>query len=126
MFHLCFSYLSFVLAVSTYLCGCRYGVDGQQQLIERKTKPTPPLRRDNKKIIDVVGNASVAVLWADSYSIGNRCYCQSTFDHGIGKIRMNTPVGKKSIRTICTLLGSGPGSSGRPLYNDIQCGNGPP
>eukprot|EP00752_Nemacystus_decipiens_P004288 g3917.t1 len=30
-----------------------------------------------------------------------------------------------TIRTLFGLMGPGPGAEGRPLYNDIQCGNGP-
>lgn len=64
--------------------------------------------------------------WADSYSVGNRCYCTSTFDHGIGAIRVQTPVGAMTVRQACARIGAGPGKAGRPVYNDIQCGNGPP
>ena len=63
--------------------------------------------------------------YVDSYSVGDRCYCQTTFDHDIGTIRVSTPEGRMTVRQVCELLGPGPGSRNRPLYNDIQCGNGP-
>lgn len=64
--------------------------------------------------------------WHDSYSVGDRCYCETSFDHGIGVFQYETPLGWMTVADACALLGPGPGSSGRPKYNDIQCGNGPP
>ena len=64
--------------------------------------------------------------WKDSYSVGDRCYCDTTFDHDVGDIRVNTPLGNNMrVRDVCEALGDGPGSRGNPIYNDIQCGNGP-
>lgn len=63
--------------------------------------------------------------WLDSYSVGDRCYCDSTFDHDIGPIRVDTPRGRISVLEACNIIGPGPGRNGRPIYNDIQCGNGP-
>lgn len=64
--------------------------------------------------------------WKDSYSIGDQCYCDSTFDHSIGSMIVSTPFGDLSVVEACELIGPGPGAEGNPLYNDIQCGNGPP
>ena len=64
--------------------------------------------------------------WADSYSAGGKCYCMSTFDHGIGNKRVRTPVGRLTVREVCRRLGKGPGVGRNPIYNDIQCGHGPP
>ena len=63
--------------------------------------------------------------WRDSYSVGDRCYCASTFDHDIGDILVNTPVGTITTREACDIVGPGPGVGNNPIYNDIQCGNGP-
>lgn len=63
--------------------------------------------------------------WADSYSANGKCYCASTFDHGIGKVKVMTPAGLKTVKEICDKIGKGPGKKGNPLYNDVQCGNGP-
>ena len=63
--------------------------------------------------------------WKDSYSVGDQCYCDTTFDHDIGDIRVDTTVGNITVREACALIGEGPGAQGRPIYNDVQCGNGP-
>jgi hypothetical protein len=89
-----------------------------------------PLMEDNTKIsTTVLGIPNVAMSWYDSYSVGKSCYCESTFDHGIGSIQVKTPLPNSpnmTVRQVCDLLGPGPGSTNRPKYNDIQCGNGPP
>lgn len=53
-----------------------------------------------------------------------KCYCNSTFDHSIGSVKWVTPVGERTIRQICDAIGPGVGDN--PVYNDIQCGHGPP
>jgi len=65
--------------------------------------------------------------WVDSYSVGDRCYCATTFDHNIGPILVDTDIGTMTVRQACDQLGQGPfpGGAGRPIYNDVQCGNGP-
>lgn len=55
-----------------------------------------------------------------------KCYCDSTFDHAIGTYEVMTPYGIKTVLEICEAIGPGPGAAGHPIYNDIQCGNGPP
>jgi len=93
----------------------------------------PPLEEDMTDKIEVQGNNDNEILqalfWADSYSVGDHCFCESTFDHRIGeKIVDDTPLGEgATVRDICDYLGPGPGFSWfHPRYNDIQCGNGPP
>jgi hypothetical protein len=82
---------------------------------------------DIVSVIDVPGEPNPGgISWADSYSVGSNCYCATTFDHGIGVIIVETPLGLVTVRKVCELLGPGPGLEGRPIYNDIQCGNGPP
>lgn len=49
----------------------------------------------------------------------------TTFDHDIGGFEVETPKGRMTIKALFDDLEQGPGASGRPLYNDIQCGNGP-
>jgi hypothetical protein len=63
--------------------------------------------------------------WSDSYSVNGKCYCDSTFDHNIGDITVQTPDGQKTVRQVCDAIGPGPGAGNNPVYNDIQCGNGP-
>lgn len=91
-----------------------------------------PLEEDMVAIYDVIGDKRVnPIFWHDSYSVGDRCYCNRNFDRGIGEVIVDdTPLGPgKTVREICKFLGPGPGVWGRPmrpLYNDIQCGHGPP
>lgn len=63
--------------------------------------------------------------WSDSYSVDGRCYCDTTFDHNIGDIEVDTPYGTFTVYEICDAIGPGPGAGGHPVYNDIQCGHGP-
>lgn len=63
--------------------------------------------------------------WADSYSEGGRCYCQTTFDHNIGGVII-PGTGGLNARVACAKAGQGPNTGPRAFYNDIQCGNGPP
>lgn len=63
--------------------------------------------------------------WKDSYSVGNTCYCDSSYDHGIGNYTVSTPAGTKTVREVCEALGPGPGSDGYPIYNTVQCGHDP-
>ncbi|KAL7576479.1 hypothetical protein ACA910_017984 [Epithemia clementina (nom. ined.)] len=82
---------------------------------------------DVRFVVNVPGGVNPAAGWADSYSVGDRCYCESTFDHNIGTFMVETDAfGWQSVEWICAALGPGPGSNGRPRYNDMQCGNGPP
>lgn len=63
--------------------------------------------------------------WKDSYSVGDRCYCDTTGDHEVDDLLADTPLGRITTETACAIIGPGPGSQGNPIYNDIQCGNGP-
>lgn len=70
-----------------------------------------------------VGIEPMGLPWADSYSREGKCYCDkmTTYDHEIENFRVNTPVGWKTVREICELLGPGPGRrNGDPIYNDVQ------
>lgn len=98
-------------------------------------EPTPPdnipdgLHPDITRVADIPPEDILrnpgGEAWKDSYSVGDRCYCDTTFDHNIGSIRVDTPIGNITVFEACEALGSGPGSNGRPIYNDVQCGNGP-
>eukprot|EP00903_Cladosiphon_okamuranus_P018810 g17302.t1 len=91
---------------------------------ERKDTPGA-LEDDIVKIISVVG-ANPKDNWHDSYSAGGRCYMDTTFDHKIGDVEVETPLGMMKVKDLYDKLEKGPGPDGNPLYNDIQCGNGPP
>lgn len=90
--------------------------------------PTVPsdAHPDIVAVLNVTDGIAPNATMADSYSVGDRCYCASTFENGIGDYFVETPMGWMTVREVCDLLGPGPGATGRPLYNDIQCGNGPP
>lgn len=91
-----------------------------------KSAPAGALVDDIVRIVPVNGTTDPGgESWADSYSDGDRCYMHSTFDHDIGEVTVGTPRGSMTILELFGLLESGPGADGRPLYNDIQCGNGP-
>ena len=80
---------------------------------------------DIVKIVNVEGDTPGGLGWADSYSIDGRCFMHTTFDHEIGDYKVDTPQGEMTIRDLYKKMGPGPGRKDRPLYNDIQCGNGP-
>lgn len=80
---------------------------------------------DIVSVVSVAGRNPRGTSWMDSYSVGDKCYCATTFDHNIGGILVDTPDGKKTVREVCDKVGAGPGFEGRPIYNDVQCGNGP-
>jgi hypothetical protein len=93
------------------------------------TPPTVPgVHPDIVEIRNVTGRIPGGVSWADSFSVGNECYCYTNFDHNIGTVIVQTSIqglGNMTVKQICDRLGPGPGIDGRPVYNDIQCGNGP-
>jgi rhodanese-related sulfurtransferase len=95
--------------------------------------PPPPLEVDRTTVLDgIAGDEDAKKGWADSYSVDDQCFCESTFDHNIGSVMVSVPLFPNeqiSIFDVCTLIGPGPGNyeiEPRPVYNDIQCGNGPP
>ncbi len=92
---------------------------------ERTSAPEGAFVDDIVKIVTVTGMEPGGAGWADSYSVGDKCYMWTTFDHDIGEVEVDTPIGKMKIEDLYELLEAGPGHDGRPLYNDIQCGNGP-
>ena len=105
------------------------------EIPDEPIEPTPPantpdgLHPDITRVADIPPEDILrnpgGEAWKDSYSVGDRCYCDTTFDHNIGSIRVDTPLGNITVFEACEALGSGPGSNGRPIYNDVQCGNGP-
>lgn len=76
-------------------------------------------------VVAQVSTVTPQTHWADSYSANGKCYIDSTFDHDIGNTMVQTPVGLRSVRQVAFAIGDGPGKAGNPIYNDVQCGNGP-
>ncbi len=97
--------------------------------IERPVAEDPVTHPDivstlDTPLVDIL-YAPDAKWWGDSYSVGDQCFCDTTFDHEIGGVQVDTPLGTMNVEQACELVGKGPGSDGRPRYNDVQCGNGP-
>lgn len=65
--------------------------------------------------------------WGDSYLRDGKCYCKTTYDHGLDDYTYPTPAGIKTIREICEVVGNGPGwrDGIDPIYNTVQCGHEP-
>ncbi len=67
--------------------------------------------------------------WKDSYQANGHCWCNSTFDHNLGSKTLNINGTNYGIIDVCDELQNHPlyrnEANGDPLYNDIQCGNGP-
>ncbi len=77
---------------------------------------------------DSVNKPSSPTAWSDSYSVGGQCYCDTTFDHALGNIKVDTQQGQKTVRQVCSAIknkyGTGPAAN-RVYYNTAQCGHGP-
>jgi hypothetical protein len=87
-----------------------------------------PIHPDITAILDVAKGDEIplGLPWADSYSIGDRCYCMTTYDHNIDIVQVETAAGWMTVRKACEIIGTGPGyKEGYPIYNTIQCGHGP-
>ena len=84
------------------------------------------LHPDIQYDIPVKGTNPGGMAWANSYSVGDQCYCLSELKSGIDKYPIETPLGWMTVKDACAMLGQGPGVVGNPVYNDVQCGNGPP
>jgi len=98
-----------------------------RRLTEPRNEPGEPnyapegaLEDDIVKIIPVEGTEPGGLSWADSYSVGDRCYMWTNLDHDIAMVEVYTPIGKMTVETLYETLDPGPGHTGHPLYNDIQ------
>lgn len=81
-----------------------------------------PLSLDTTRVEDVPGHDTIfpLILIADSYSVGDRCYCHNIIGFEGSDTVVSTPLGELTAAEVCDVLGPGPGSVGRPLYNDLQ------
>ena len=69
-------------------------------------------------------------FWSDSYDAGDGiCRCDSSFDHGLAAMVVQTPCGEMTVPQVCAAIeekfGAGP-LGNRTYYNSVQCGHGPP
>lgn len=89
-----------------------------------------PLEKDTVRLLDMADTGEGPfpfALGSDSYSHNGACYCFEVHAHeGLGEQLVDTPLGQMTVDEACARAGPGPGPRGNPLYNDIQCGNGPP
>ncbi len=76
--------------------------------------------------VRIVPNAN---SWKDSYQANGYCFCNSSFDHGVGNFKITINGQGRNIRDICDELKKHPAfrgmRNGDPRYNTIQCGNDP-
>ena len=67
--------------------------------------------------------------WKDSFEANGFCWCDSNLDHGIANKTVTINNTAYSVVDICDELKKHPNyrayQNGDPIYNDIQCGNGP-
>ncbi len=67
--------------------------------------------------------------WKDSFEANGFCWCDSNLDHGIATKTVTINNTAYSVVDICDELKKHPNyrayQNGDPIYNDIQCGNGP-
>ncbi|WP_299313291.1 Ig-like domain-containing protein [uncultured Aquimarina sp.] len=76
--------------------------------------------------VRIVPNAN---SWKDSYQANGFCFCESSFDHGVGNFKIDINGQGRNIKDICDELKKHPSfrniANGDPRYNTIQCGNDP-
>jgi len=80
----------------------------------------------NTEARNPLANRTTSKNWADSFSVNGKCYCKSTYDHGVGNIRVNG----KTVRQICERMKADMrraerGSGKKTYYNTVQCGHWP-
>ncbi len=77
---------------------------------------------------DGVAPPSSPQYWTDSYAVDGQCFCDTTFDHELEGIVIDTPTGRLPIYQVCADIQRqhGEGSqTGRLYYNTVQCGHEP-
>ena len=66
--------------------------------------------------------------WSDSYSVDGQCYCDSSYDHGLRNVFVDTPDGRMSVPDVCAAINDRFGNgrqTGRTYFNTVQCGHPP-
>lgn len=79
-------------------------------------------------LVGAANSPSAQLYWTDSYSVDGQCYCDTTFDHELTDVTVDTPLGLLPIEQVCTDIrerfGQGRASE-RLYYNTVQCGHAP-
>ncbi len=79
-----------------------------------------------------LSSPTLASEWNGSYSAEGQCYCVGVVDEGVKNTIVPTPIGGQTVSQVCQRIGAGPGLSfdsgqyNHPVYEDAQCGHGPP
>ena len=70
-------------------------------------------------------------IWQGSYSANGQCFCSGEVPATLASKIVPTPIGGQTIKQVCAKVGEGPelqkqaGLFNHPVYEDLQCGNGP-
>lgn len=98
-----------------------------KEIVVDKTSNVWQLAEPTQEIKELTASQAITPgkNWADSYSVNGKCYCATTFDHGIGNYKVQTPAGEKTVKEVCNKIGPGPGKGNNPVYNTVQCGHEP-
>ena len=71
----------------------------------------------------------LGVNWMDSYMANGKCFIESNLSYKIRDVRISTSIGNITVAKANEYLRSDPDfrlrERGDPIYNDVQCGNGP-
>ena len=110
---------------TTSITAIRDGIISTVQFTVEDQTESPPMQIATQfKILPlpVPGIPPEGLPWADSYSHQNKCYVFSTFDHNADQLT----IGGINVVTIQNTQ-NGPGiDQADAIYNDVNCGNGPP
>ena len=110
---------------TTSITAIRDGIISTVQFTVEDQTESPPMQIATQfKILPlpVPGIPPAGLPWADSYSHQNKCYVFSTFDHNADQLA----IGGINVVTIQNTQ-NGPGiDQADAIYNDVNCGNGPP
>ncbi len=81
--------------------------------------------------VSLFTTAAGAAEWNGSYSANGQCFCVGEVAASISSNIVPTPIGGQTVVQVCDRIGAGPGLSktgglfNHPVYEDMQCGNGP-
>ena len=108
------------------------GVGSPVQVVPPTPPTNPPVNPPSGTNVETniggtyTGPGPGGVGWMDSFQHNGVCYIDSNFDHGIGSVSVDTPQGPKTVQQVAQAQNAPSRVAGDPIYNDVQCGNGPP
>ena len=120
--------LSLLFCVSIFITSCSSESISEDPVVEQETiefdQETIDLAAKKK---NPLAGFNTNLGWHDSFSYKGRCYCKTTFDHGIGKVKFKG----KTVKSICNKMKKAmqaalKKSKGKvTYYNTVQCGHAP-